>query len=54
MEAISAVIFRLGQEPAAPGLAPWLSLISIARTGCSATWSANFRSSNRPSDVRQP
>ena len=36
MRAISSVTFAAGSSPPSPGLAPWESLISIARTGASA------------------
>ena len=55
MVAISAVIFSLGSTPPAPGLAPWLNLISMARmAGCSATSALSRGRLNRPSSSRQP
>ena len=53
--AISRVIFSRGRRPPRPGFAPWLSLISIARTeGVAATVSFNRAIENRPSRSRQP
>jgi hypothetical protein len=52
--AISAEIFAFGSTPPWPGLAPWLSLISIILTWGSAAWRANRFGSNLPSAVRQP
>ena len=46
--AISGVTFAAGSTPPRPGLAPWLSLISIARTGCSAHRSTSRPRSKRP------
>jgi hypothetical protein len=37
MRAMCSVTFAAGSSPPSPGLAPWDSLISIARTGASAT-----------------
>ncbi len=41
ISAISAVILAAGSTPPSPGLAPWLSLISIARTGADSTTSSS-------------
>ena len=52
--AISADTFGAGNSPPRLGLAPWLSLISRARTGAPATTSLSLSRSKRPSPSRQP
>jgi hypothetical protein len=52
--AISAVTFGAGSTPPWPGLAPWLSLISIIFTCGSRALAAKRSASNVPSSVRQP
>ena len=52
--AISAETFAAGSTPPSPGLAPWLSLISRARTGAEATRSLSRARSNAPSLVAAP
>ncbi len=54
MRAISSVTFGAGSSPPSPGLAPWESLTSIARTGASLTRSSSRSSEKRPSASRQP
>ena len=54
MAAISAVTLAPGSSPPRLGLAPWLSLTSIARTGAPATTSLSRSRLNRPSASRQP
>ncbi len=46
---ISRLILAAGNMPPSPGLAPWLSLISIAFTGAEATTSLSRARSKRPS-----
>ncbi len=52
--AISGVTLAPGSTPPSPGLAPWLSLISTARTGCASTCSMKRSRSKLPSAARQP
>jgi hypothetical protein len=52
--AISSVTFGAGNRPPRPGLAPCESLISIARTGASASRSSSSSSEKRPRSSRQP
>ena len=52
--AISAETFAAGSTPPRPGLAPWLSLISSARTGAPATSAFSRCRSKRPCSSRQP
>ena len=52
--AISAETLTPGSTPPSPGLAPWLSLTSSARTGADATVSLKRARSNRPFSSRQP
>ena len=52
--AISGVTLCLGRIPPCPGLAPWLSLISIIFTCGSRAWAAKRSGSNLPSRVRHP
>jgi hypothetical protein len=52
--AISSLIFAAGSMPPRPGLAPWLSLISIALTGAVSTTSLSRSMSNLPLSSRQP
>jgi hypothetical protein len=52
--AISAVTFGPGSTPPWPGLAPWLSLISIIFTCGSRAFSSKRDSLKRPSSSRQP
>jgi hypothetical protein len=54
MAAISAVTFAAGKTPPWPGLAPWLSLISIILICGSAATALNFSGLNEPSGLRQP
>ncbi len=54
VEAISGVTLCLGWIPPCPGLAPWLSLISIIFTCGSRAWAAKRSGSNLPSRVRHP
>ena len=54
VSAISADTFAAGSTPPRPGLAPWLSLISSARTGAPATRSLSRCRSKRPCSSRQP
>ena len=51
ISAISSVTFAPGSKPPRPGFAPWLSLISIARTGADSISAASRCRSNRPSLV---
>ena len=51
---ISRVIFTAGSNPPMPGLAPWLSFNSIARTGFASIVSRNRLKSNLPSSSRHP
>jgi hypothetical protein len=52
--AISPDTFAAGSTPPSPGLAPWLDLISRARTGAPATRSSSRCRSNLPCSSRQP
>ena len=52
--AISADTFGPGRTPPRPGLAPWLSFTSSARTGADATRSFSRERSKRPCSSRQP
>ncbi len=52
--AISGVTLGPGSTPPCPGLAPWLSLISIILTCASAAWVAKRAGSKRPAASRQP
>ncbi len=52
--AISGVTFAAGSTPPWPGLAPWLSLISIIFTASRRACCANRSGSNRPASSRQP
>jgi hypothetical protein len=52
--AISGVIFAAGSTPPRPGLAPWLSLISMARTGALATVLDEALQEKFPFSSRQP
>ena len=52
--AISGVTLGPGRTPPWPGLAPWLSLISIIRTCGSQAFCANFSGLKLPSSLRQP
>ena len=52
--AISGVTFTPGSMPPRPGLAPWLSLISMARTGADSTVSRSLGRLKPPSGSRQP
>jgi hypothetical protein len=52
--AISAVTLGPGSMPPWPGLAPWLSLISMSLTCGSAALAANLSALNVPSSLRQP
>ena len=54
MAAISALTLAPGSRPPSPGLAPWLSLISTARTGALCTASTSRSRLNEPSALRQP
>ena len=54
MRAISGVTLAAGSSPPSPGLAPWDSLISNARTGPEATVSRSRSRENSPSGVRHP
>ena len=54
VSAISRTPSAAGSTPPSPGLAPWLSLISSARTGAPATSSFSRGRLNRPSSSRQP
>ena len=54
MAEISFVIFAAGRTPPRPGFAPWVSLISIARTGFSATRSKSRSRSSFPFSSRHP
>ena len=51
---ISLVTLAAGSSPPSPGLAPWESLISMARTGADSTTSLSLSSENCPSSSRQP
>ena len=48
------VTLAAGSRPPRPGLAPWESLISIARTGASAMRSRSRSRLKRPRSSRQP
>ena len=52
--AISGEILAAGSSPPRPGLAPWESLTSMARTGAEATTSFSRARSNGPCSSRQP
>ena len=52
--AISAVTLGANRTPPCPGLAPWLSLISIIFTCGSAALARNRSGSKRPASSRQP
>ena len=52
--AISGVTLAAGSTPPWPGLAPWLSLISIILTWSELAWAAKRSGSKRPSAPRQP
>ena len=52
--AISAVTLAAGSTPPWPGLAPWLSLISIILTCSLARARRSSRRQNVPSALRQP
>ena len=52
--AISRVTFGPGSTPPCPGLAPWLSLISIIFTCGSVACLAKSSALNVPSGLRQP
>ena len=54
ISAISRLTFSAGSMPPSPGLAPWLSLTSIARTGADCTTSTSRAMSKRPCSSRQP
>ena len=54
ISAISRVTLQPGSIPPSPGLAPWESLISIARTGPDCTRSTSRGSEKRPSSLRHP
>jgi hypothetical protein len=54
IRAISGVTLAPGSTPPRPGLAPWLSLISIARTFAEATSSRKRSMLKRPRSSRQP
>ena len=54
ISAISSLTFAPGSMPPRPGLAPWESLISMARIGADSTRSLSLPSSKRPSSSRQP
>ena len=52
--AISCVTLGPGNTPPCPGLAPWLSLISIILTCGSVACCVNSSALNVPSGLRQP
>ncbi len=52
--AISSLILAAGRSPPRPGLAPWESLISIARIGCFSVSATSLSMSNRPRSSRTP
>ena len=54
MAATSGVTLAPGNMPPSPGLAPWLSLISMARTGASCTRATSRSRLKPPSSSRQP
>ncbi len=54
IRAISSVTLAPGSRPPRPGFAPWLILISSARTGADATRSLSRSMSKRPSSSRHP
>ena len=54
IRAISAFTLAPGRWPPSPGFAPWLSLISTARTGADSTTSTRRSRSKFPSASRQP
>ena len=54
ISAISSLTLAPGSIPPRPGLAPWDSLISIARTGADATRSLSRARSKWPCSSRQP
>ena len=54
MAAISGVTLAAGRTPPWPGLAPWLSLISIILICGFCATRRNFQAEKAPSSVRQP